>query len=70
MAKPPPPIHEQIRAAREKRALSQMQVAAMSGLNQSTYSRLESGVREPARVQLQALANALRVTFTIIVAPE
>lgn len=53
-----------LRTQREMRELSQRQLAAHSGINQSTVVRIERGDFCPGHDTLQALAHALDVPLT------
>ena len=54
-----PKIHEQIKAAREKKGWSQAQLAEKLGVQQSRISELETGVSNPSKEMLEAIAEAL-----------
>lgn len=49
---------------RARRGLSQNQLAFEAGLVPSCISRLEAGKRQPTRLTVEALANALALTDT------
>ncbi len=52
-----------VRQLREKRSMTQDELAAASGVGQSTISQIEAGVSTDARVStVEALASALGVT--------
>ena len=51
-----------VRALREKRSLSQQELADMVGLHLSQLGRIERGSHAPSAVTLLALARALRAT--------
>ena len=51
-----------LRAAREKRDLSQGDLATRAGLQASAISHFETGTRKPSFDNLRRLADALRVT--------
>jgi transcriptional regulator with XRE-family HTH domain len=53
---------ERLRAAREKRGLSQGELAARAGLQASAISHFETGSRKPSFDNLRRLADALNVT--------
>jgi transcriptional regulator with XRE-family HTH domain len=53
---------ERLRAAREKRGLSQGELAARAGLQASAISHFETGTRKPSFDNLRRLADALEVT--------
>lgn len=67
---PPPPIHEQIKAAREVAGLSQQALADRINTGQPAVARAEAGNHWPHRDTLQAIADATGATFTIIVEPS
>ncbi len=56
-------IGDQVRAAREARDLSQSQLAALTGLDQSGISAIEHGRRVPGAEVLGRLADALDAEF-------
>ena len=65
MNKSPPPTEAfpgRLRAAREKRDLSQGRLAARAGLQASAISHFETGARKPSFDNLRRLAEALDVT--------
>lgn len=51
-----------IAALRRRADWDQSELAALSGLSQSTLSRIERGEVSPTYVQMQALATAFRMT--------
>lgn len=51
-----------LRSAREKRDLSQGELAKRAGLQPSAVSQFETGSRKPSFDNLRRLANALRVS--------
>ena len=51
-----------LRAAREKRGLSQGDLATRAGLQASAISHFETGTRKPSFDNLRRLADALEVT--------
>ena len=53
---------ERLRAAREKRDLSQGELAKRSGMQASAISHFETGARKPSFDNLRRLADALDVT--------
>lgn len=53
---------ERLRAAREKRGLSQRDLANRAGFQASAISHFETGTRKPSFDNLRRLANALDVT--------
>lgn len=54
-----PKIHEQIKAAREKKKMSQAELAKAIGVQQSRISEIETGVSNPSKETLEAIAKAL-----------
>lgn len=46
---------DEIRAIRKKIGLSQAKIARILGMTQQSYSRLESGNRQPTRQQVAAI---------------
>jgi transcriptional regulator with XRE-family HTH domain len=50
-----------LRAAREKRGLSQAALATKAGLSRIYITKLEAGERAPSLATLEELAKALRV---------
>jgi transcriptional regulator with XRE-family HTH domain len=52
---------EQLRAIREERGFSRARVAALSGLNPATITRVENGERSPTVETLKKLAAALDI---------
>lgn len=65
MQKSTRPTHifpERLRAAREKRDLSQGDLATRTGLQASAISHFETGARKPSFDNLRRLADALDVT--------
>ncbi|HVA19353.1 MAG TPA: helix-turn-helix transcriptional regulator [Solirubrobacteraceae bacterium] len=55
-------IGERIRELREERSITQERLASVLGLTKSSVSRIESGERGLAAVELAALADDLGVT--------
>ena len=53
---------ERLRAARDKRGLSQGELATRAGLQASAISHFETGARKPSFDNLRRLADALEVT--------
>lgn len=52
-----------LRAMREKRRMTQMELAALSGITQQAISKIESGERSnPGAITLYKLARALKCT--------
>jgi len=52
---------EQLKAIREERGFSRARVAALSGLNPATITRIENGQRSPTVETLEKLATALDI---------
>lgn len=57
-----------LRAERRRQGLTQEALAKMAGLNRTTPSLLERGLREPRLATIVALADALGVDPSILVA--
>lgn len=55
-------FHKRLKAARDLRGLSQVQLATKAGLPPASVSHFESGPRKPSFANLKALAEALNVT--------
>jgi len=55
---------EILKGLREKRGLSQKELAELTGITQATVSRYESGKREPKWADVQRLAKSLNVSCT------
>lgn len=55
-------FHENLRAARLKKGLSQQEVADALGVAKSTYSMWETGNREPNLMRIIALTKILEVS--------
>ena len=53
-----------LKALRERRGLTQAQLAELVGVTRVTVARLEVGMRQPGIDLLEALAKALRVKVT------
>jgi transcriptional regulator with XRE-family HTH domain len=56
-----------LRAAREMRELSQLELAARARLHQAAVSHYESGARRPSMRNLRRLSEALEVTTDYLV---
>lgn len=56
------PIGSRIRAARERKKLTQEELAAMVDLSPTHISVIERGVKPPKLLTLVAIANALQVS--------
>lgn len=54
---------ERIKNAREDRDISQKDMAAMLNMNQSNYSRIETGHQEPSLDQLIKIAEIFNLTI-------
>ena len=52
-----------LRTLRKAKGISQRKMAEMLGLNQSTYSHYEKGIREPRIAMLRKMADVLGVTI-------
>lgn len=59
---PPRDFPARLRSVRERRGLSQSELAAKSGLQPSAISHFETGRRAPSFENLRALADALSVS--------
>ncbi|WP_243175099.1 helix-turn-helix domain-containing protein [Desulfofundulus sp. TPOSR] len=55
-------MKHQLRYLRNKKGLSQKELAVLTGLHQSQVSKIESGNRKVTAEELQKLAAALGVT--------
>ena len=58
---------DRLRKARDKRELSQSQLAEKAGLPPSSISHFESGARKPSFDNLRRLANALNVSTDYLI---
>ena len=58
---------ERLRAAREMRKLSQLELAERAQLQQAAVSHYESGARRPSLLNLRRLSEALEVTTDYLV---
>ena len=56
-------LTDSLKRFRKEFGLTQKQVAAAVGMNESAYQRYEWGLREPAYRQLLNLANAFNVSL-------
>lgn len=56
-----------LRAAREERGLSQVELADQAGLQQSALSHYESGARRPSFTNLRRLSRALDVSTDYLI---
>ena len=52
-------FHENLKIARERKKMSQKEVAEIIGVAKSTFSLYESGNREPNILTIQKIADAL-----------
>lgn len=55
-------FHENLKAARLKKGLSQQEVADLVGVAKSTYSMWETGNREPNLMRIKTLTKVLDVS--------
>ena len=55
-------FHENLKAARLRKGLSQQEVADLVGVAKSTYSMWETGNREPNLMRIKALTKILDVS--------
>lgn len=62
------PFSKVLRMVRQKKCLSQEQLALEAGMDRTTIGRLERGEREPALETVFILAKALRIKASEIVA--
>ena len=61
-------IAERVRQLREKKGMTQKQLAEASGITQASMSRIESGiVKQPRHEALKGLAVALGVTVDYLI---
>jgi len=63
-------VMKTIANAREKRNLTQKQLADISGIRQSEISKLESGIRNPSIKILKKLADAMDMNLLIDFVPK
>lgn len=63
-------FHENLKAARKKAGLTQLELAKKIGTTKSTISLYESGKREPDILRLKAIADALDVTCDFLLGIE
>ncbi len=59
-----------LRAVRERRALSQRELAELAGVSRVTVIRIESGLDDPYPSTVRKLANALGVEPSDLMAAE
>lgn len=62
-------LGEHIKTLRKENNLQQKQVAIEVGIDQSNYSKIENGKREPSVYVLKKLANLFGVTVDYIIEP-
>ena len=55
-------FHENLKAARIRKGLSQQEVADLVGVSKSTYSMWETGNREPNLMRIKTLTKVLDVS--------
>jgi transcriptional regulator with XRE-family HTH domain len=67
---PPETIGDRIRQLRERRELTQVQLAEKAGLPAATISHFETDIRTPGTTTLQRLAEALEVTVDYLLGRE
>ena len=58
---------KQLRTLRDKRNLSQRQLAALSGVSREYIARIELGQHDPTLSTLEKLAKALRVKVSALI---
>lgn len=63
-------VGERLRAARHERGLSLASLAAAAGVGKGSLSEIENGVRNPTLSSLYALANALDVPLSTLLAEQ
>lgn len=63
-------LGEHIKTLRKERKLQQKQVAIEVGIDQSNYSKIENGKREPSVYVLKKLADLFGVTVDYIIEPN
>jgi transcriptional regulator with XRE-family HTH domain len=69
MLEPADNLARNIRAIREGRGLSQLQIARMAGIPRPTWTNLESGSANPTLAVLVKVANALQVRLEELLGP-
>jgi transcriptional regulator with XRE-family HTH domain len=62
-------LADNVRAIREARGLSQLQIARVAGIPRPTWTNLESGTANPTLAVLIKVANALQVRLEELLAP-
>lgn len=55
------PVGERVRALRNRKALSQAELAAAAGITSNTLYRIETGMHSPRPGTIRKLAKALEV---------
>ena len=63
-------LHERISYLRKRREMTQTELAAKSGLSQSTIAQIESGQKDPSVKTIEKLAKALDVVIPILFATD
>ena len=64
-------VSERIRSAREKRGLSQYQLAnKLKNLNQSQLSKIETGKRKICAADLIEISDALEIPVGVLIGEE
>ena len=63
-------FNENLKSAREKKGLSQKEVAEAVGVAKSTYSLYESGNREPNVQTIKRIADVLNVSADVLLGLE
>jgi transcriptional regulator with XRE-family HTH domain len=58
-------IGSEIRALRERRGLTQAEVAEAAGISRATLTKIEAETNYPSLGTLEALAECLKMTVTI-----
>lgn len=63
-------LSERLKFIRESRKMTQVDLAKLSGLTQSTIANLEKGNKEPSIKSLEALAKALDIHIATLFSAE
>ena len=63
-------LGEHIKELRKQRCLQQKEVSIEVGIDQSNYSKIENGKREPSVSVLKKLADLFNVTVDHIIEPD
>lgn len=63
-------LGEHIKTLRKERGLQQKEVAVEVGIDQSNYSKIENGRREPSVSVLKKLADLFEVSVDYIIEPN